>query len=157
MGNVIIVRIGAVALCILVGLPAESSAQDPNSWTHQIGEGSVLVRIDAARGGAITFLGVHQGSVFENAVNNGDYTGRQLQSSLYAGLYDSCCWPCNNTCYWGWNPVQAGSACQVPSGGSVVEHTGTRLVAVTTPRQWNNLQGKAAGVEPQGECQVFCV
>ncbi|MGH9311557.1 MAG: hypothetical protein ACRD1S_00020 [Vicinamibacterales bacterium] len=108
-------------------------------WTHEISDGNIWVRVDANRGGAITDFRIRENEVVRrNIVDNGDWTGRQFQVSFYQGNWGPDCFPCNASCYWGYNPVQAGNACQWFSGGAVLEHSSTRLVTETWPLQWNN-------------------
>lgn len=132
----------AVLALLFVALAAGLGAQQ--QWTHEISDGTLWVRIDQARGGVITDLQVRAGETRRRAiVDNGDRTGRQIQASLYRSTYDAACFPCRSACFWGWNPVQAGNACQQPSSGSVLQQSGLRIVSTVVPQQWNDRLGRS--------------
>lgn len=132
-------------LCLVCALLVFGTSSSAQSWSHEIFDGTLRVRVDEVRGGAITDLHIVLGEIARRLiVDNGDYTGRQIQISLYDNIWgagDPLCFPCQSSCEWSWNPVQAGSACQAQSGGQVLEHSGTRIVTQNTPRQWKHIWG----------------
>src|SRR6185436_18944196 len=69
-----------------------------------VSNGTLTIGIEPRCGGTIVSV-VLSGS--SNFVNNGDCTGRQVQSALYdsAASYDLCA---GCTGVWGWDPVQGG-------------------------------------------------
>lgn len=113
----------------------------PAASLPTLADDTIAVQVDPARGGAIVALAI--GGVRTGLVDQGDQTGREIQASLYNGQWGPGCWPCNAVCVWGWNPVQAGNACEQPSGGSLVSQSPTVLVTTTTPKQWNSTLGTA--------------
>lgn len=129
-------------VCVLLVSSHVGSAQ---IWSHEIYDGTLRVRIDDIRGGAITDLLITAGEIARrNIVDNGDHTGRQIQVSMYDNVWgggDPTCFPCTSPCAWPWNPVQAGSACQSESGGQVLEQTATRIVTEGNPRHWKHIWG----------------
>lgn len=104
---------------------------------------TLAIGLDPARGGAMPYLDILDGAAESgNLINNSDSTGRQLQTAYYDGQWDGDCWPSlTATCFWGYNPVQAGDAEERGSGGSLVSQSDTSIVTTTTPRQWDARQG----------------
>lgn len=134
------IGIPTVLLVQLLSLPAH--AQQP--YSHQISNGDMTVQILDLWGGAITDILVRFNQVMRrNNVDNTGGPGRQIEASLYNGVWDPNCWPCNSGCFWGYNPVQAGNACGSGSGADVLEQTATRIVTRTQPLQWNNALGRS--------------
>lgn len=109
--------------------------------THTIDNGTTQVGINLNWGGAITKLSfpVNTSVRYRNVVNNEDGPGRQVEAAVYHSTNDPECWPCDNSCTWGYNPVQAGNACHDGSVGTLIEQTSTKLVTSTTALQWNNI------------------
>ena len=112
----------------------------PSTQLVTIGDSTVSFTIDVLRGGAIVDLRAEDSG---NIVDNGDATGRQIQAALYDGTWSPDFWPCpgGTLAQWGNDPVQAGNACETPSGGQVLSQS--PLTTQTTPLQWNASLGRS--------------
>src|SRR5665213_1601797 len=116
---------------------------------------SMSLELDPARGGAITYLNILDGDAGHasgNIVDNGDQVGRQMQAALYDGssvpvagaTFDPACWPATGaSCLWGNDPVQAGNADEVGSGGQILSQSATAITTQTTPLQWDVRRGRS--------------
>lgn len=114
---------------------AFSTKSEAQVTTHYIDNGSIRVGINQNYGGAISYLTFQGGP---NWIDNGiPDPGRQVQVSFYSsGQSYPSCWPCNNGCAWGWNPVQSGS-CQTGSGTVTLTANSTSIYTKTQPLQWD--------------------
>jgi Calx-beta domain len=117
-------------------LPLCAVAQTIIEVTHSLQNGTIDIGTNQLYGSAfVRFSYQGRPSWVDNGVPD---KGRQIQVSLYEP-FSVDCWPCNNSsCAWGWNPVQAGNACNAGSGSTIVAHDSTHLVTRTQPLQWNN-------------------
>jgi hypothetical protein len=140
-GTVIPVPSTWVPPAVPVGTPSVLPAtQVPQAVTF-MSNPRLRVGLDARRGGAI----VHLSSFVmpaawsgKNVLNDFDL-GRLIQQSYY-GCEDSSCW---HTRAWKWNPVQAGSWQNRPSGLVQFQSLGepaARVFARTVPRNWGGQQ-----------------
>jgi len=138
-----------LSVAAILSCPADLQAQ----WTDAIcgTEGSkyICVGINRHKGGAITALYTDwspTANLVDNGPSNND-NGRQVQAAIYrqGEPYPQNCWPCNPGCFWGWNPVQAGSCSpSLTSGFYNLQKTPTTIFIQTQPRHWDTQLGQSA-------------
>lgn len=103
---------------------------------------SVDVQVDPARGGAIPYVRILNGGYTEtsgNIVDQTSPTGRELQAAFWTGQNPPCSDGdlCNRHCLGALNPTQAGDACGLVSGGTVLAQSPTSITVRSQPRDFS--------------------
>lgn len=121
----------------LLGLPAlGAQSRLPDPRMEFLDNGEVLVGMDLALGGAVTFISSKDHPA--NIINSADL-GRQIQMSHYSGPWPFEAGEKKPHPQWaglGWNPIQTGDCRSNPS--QVIEHRnkGRELYVKCIPMQW---------------------
>ena len=102
-----------------------------NSTVVRLDNGVIQFAVEPRCGGTLVQLSLYG----RNVVNNGDCTGRQVQTALYDGnaSYDSCA-GCQGI--WGWDPVQGGDIHNFGSPVLVQRVTADSVYIATRPNEW---------------------
>jgi hypothetical protein len=112
-------------------LPASPQSFLLNSTIVRMDNGVIQFAVETRCGGTLVQFGLRG----RNVVNNGDCTGRQIQTALYDGnaAYDSCA-GCKGV--WGWDPVQGGDVHNFGSPVLARRVTAESVYVATRPNEW---------------------
>jgi len=135
-------RLWPIIVLTMVGCALNGTINPPSPKDIvTLQDASVSLAVDVSKGGAITYLNILDGPQFSgDVIDHGDATGRELQVSFRDGPQKDC-WPCNNqACASGYNPTQEGSACQVKSGGVLLQNSATNVTVDSMPLNWDQKQ-----------------